>query len=147
MKNQPAGFTLIELMITVAIIAILAAIAYPSYREQIARGRRGDAQAALLSTAQWLERQYTITNAYNKKPDGSAINSAALPALNSRTAEAYALSFGNTTASAIPSDSAYSLRIVPQGAMSGDRCGTFTLDNTGAKAVSGVAGLGACWDR
>ena len=101
----------------------------------------------MLNAAQWLERQYTITNAYNKKPDGSTINDAALPALNSRTAEAYTLLFGNANASTTPSDSAYSIRMVPKGSMSDDRCGTFALDNTGAKTVSGTAGVSACWDR
>jgi len=150
MKHQHAGFTLIELMITVAIVSILAAIAYPSYAEQVARSRRGDAQAALLNAAQWMERQYTISNAYNKLPTGAAIDDLQLSLkvpLQPRTAEAYTLSFGTTTASTTPTDSAYSLRMVPKDSMSSDKCGTFALDNTGAKAVSGAAGVSACWDR
>ena len=52
------GFTLIELMITVAIIAILAAIALPSYKNYIVKSHRTEAQAAMLSLAQYLESKY-----------------------------------------------------------------------------------------
>lgn len=64
---QPAkqsGFTLIELMIVVAIIGIIAAIAYPSYLDQVKSTRRGDAQGALASFANAMERYYTQNNTY-----------------------------------------------------------------------------------
>jgi type IV pilus assembly protein PilE len=147
LKSTSLGFTLIEVMITVAIIGILAAVAYPSYAEQVARSRRGDAQAALLETAQWLERQYTVSNAYNKTGAGTTINNAALPSLRAKTAEMYTLSFGGVSAASTPTATDYSLRMVPIGSMANDRCGTFVLTNTSAKTVSGGAGVAACWDR
>ena len=58
------GFTLIELMITVAIIGILAAIAYPSYVEHIYRSRRAEAEATLMELAQWMERNYMVNLSY-----------------------------------------------------------------------------------
>ena len=142
---------MIELMITVAIVAILAAVAYPSYAEYVARGKRSDAQAALLETSQWLERQYTVSNAYNKKGDGTTIDDAALPPLKEKTADVYTLKFGDkntaANATATPSSAEYSLRMIPMGSMANDRCGTFTLSSTGGKDVSGSAGKSACWDR
>lgn len=62
MKSK--GFTLIELMVVVAVVAILASIAIPSYRDQIRSGRRGDAQAALMGLAQAMERDFTLKGTY-----------------------------------------------------------------------------------
>mgnify|MGYP003381922700 CR=1 FL=1 len=58
------GFTLIELMITVAVVGILAAIAYPAYTGHIAKGRRAECRAGLYMAMQQQERFYTQYNAY-----------------------------------------------------------------------------------
>ena len=73
-RDRIRGFTLIEVMITVSIIALLAMIAYPSYKESVARSRRVDAAAVLLENAQWIERHYTVSSAYNKKADGTTLS-------------------------------------------------------------------------
>ncbi len=143
MPTQPSradarGFTLIELMVVVAIVGILTALAYPSYVEQVARTKRGDAQAALLEAQQWLERQYTLNSAYHKNADGSTRASSDLPAIRAATAKYYALSFSGT-----PTASAYTLQMVPYGAMASDKCGTFTLTNAN---VQGAALSTGCWD-
>ena len=59
-----AGFTLVELMIVVAIVGILAAIAYPSYIESVRKGNRAEGRAALTSLLQQQERFFTQNNTY-----------------------------------------------------------------------------------
>lgn len=64
LRRRPRGFTLAELMVTVAIIAILSAFAYPSYQEFVLKGRRTEAKAALMGNMQLLERHYSQVNTY-----------------------------------------------------------------------------------
>jgi len=78
--NTQTGFTLIELMVTVAIVGILASIALPSYSRYINQANRSDAKAVLLENVQFLERNYTEANKYNKD---SAGNDISLPATTS----------------------------------------------------------------
>lgn len=73
-RRVARGFTLVELLIAVAIVAILAAIAYPSYRNQIERSRRADAQTVLMQAAQFMERIYTENGCYNPDDSCSAAN-------------------------------------------------------------------------
>jgi len=138
MSRQAYGFTLIELMITAAIIAILAAIAYPSYQETIARSRRSEAKAVLLEASQWIERQYTISNNYS----ANNLPTMYQEAPKDGSAKSYTISFSAS------SPTAFTLQAVPKNGMSGDKCGTFTLTNTGGKGLSGATATQAfCWER
>jgi type IV pilus assembly protein PilE len=141
------GFTLIETMIVAAIIAILAAIAYPGYQESVARSRRSDAKAVLLDNAQWIERQYTISNDYTKKGDGTALNSTALPtkeAPRDGGAKYYDIAF----AASSPTTGAFTLTATPKNGMTGDKCGTLMLSHTGGKSLSGATATQEfCWDK
>lgn len=136
------GFTLIELMITVAIVSVLSAIAYPSYQEYVRRGHRADARAGLLQAQQWLERAATATGSYP---------TAALPSTLTWSSDGnkrytIALAAGNTT-------TAYTLTATPKsGPQASDKCGTYTLSNAGlrgaASKTSDQAGYNTdCWGK
>ncbi|MFT3779546.1 MAG: type IV pilin protein [Ottowia sp.] len=129
------GFTLIEVMIVVAIIAILAAIALPAYSEYVKRGKRADAKAGLQAAAVWLERVSTSTGAY--LPSGSS-----LPAeLQSVQSNAYAISYSSADGTS------YTLTATAQGGQTSDKCGNFTLTNTGAQGVTGSLTAAECWSK
>lgn len=129
------GFTLIELMIVVVIVGILAAIAYPSYQNQVRKSRRADAKAALMETAQQLERCYTRFSDYadaNCEADVSYVSDD----------EFYTIS-----ASAM-SASAFTLSAAPRGDQVNDtECGTLSLTSTGIEGSSNDTTTDAndCW--
>lgn len=131
-RKSQDGFTLIELMIVVAIIGILAAIAYPSYTQYVLRTNRADAQALMLETSQFMERYFTSNNGTYKD---AAVISAVSPRGATGTNVRYNLDF-----SVAPSATAYTLRAIPQNAQTDDACKTLTLAHTGAQTP--VAG---CW--
>jgi type IV pilus assembly protein PilE len=132
------GFTLIELMITIAIIGILSAIAYPNYTEYIQRSNRAVAKAALLESQQFMERFYAANSRYSTDEAGTA--SPALPVrLQAVPAESPKY---NLTLSGLSTNS-YLLTATPVGT---DRCGNLTLSHTGAKGISEtVPTIAECW--
>ncbi|MFZ5486615.1 MAG: type IV pilin protein [Burkholderiaceae bacterium] len=94
-KASSRGFTLIELMIVVAVVAILAAIAYPSYRDSVLKGRRAEGRAALAELLQQEERYMTQNNCYLAFSTNSAgVATAAAPSPSTAC--------GGVTASSVP---------------------------------------------
>ena len=129
------GFTLIELMVTVAIVAILAAIAYPSFIEQIRKSRRADAKTGLNLAAQNIERDYTLNNSY-----ASAV-ATVLGASGVQSPERhYQITVNSSTATT------YTIDAAPQVPQNQDlACATFRLDNIGNKSVTGTRPATECW--
>lgn len=133
--GKTSGFSLIELMIAVAIVGILAAIAYPSYRQQVERGRRAEARTVLLEAAQFMQRYYGANDTYA---------GAVLPPALSRS-PANGTQLYSIVLAAGANRSTYTLQAVPQGVMSNDKCGTMSIDSSGRKTVTGTASVAECW--
>ena len=133
------GFTLIELMIVVAILGVLAAIALPSYQQSVRDGARAEAQSLLLQVAANQERFYSDNNAYSTNA-----NPLASPAVATITSEnglyqvAVAACAGGTIASCFVATA------TPQGTQAADSCTTMTITNTGLKGATGGS-VADCW--
>jgi type IV pilus assembly protein PilE len=138
MYKSSRGFTLIEIMIVIAIIAILTAIAVPSYSSYIQRGARAEAKSALLLAAQAIERFHTDNGTYVGA--SIAANMAQTP---SQGGAKYQIALVGT-----PTSSTFAVSATPVGSMTTDECGTFSIDQSGLKTAAG-ASTGAlytkCW--
>lgn len=142
-KTNQTGFTLIELMITVAVVGILAAIAYPNYTQYVQRANRAEARSMLLENAQFLERNYTTANRYDQTSAGATINSAALA--RTQSPENGTAKYNLTVAIGAAPAQTFTLSAAPTGSMAGDACGTLTLTNTGVQGAGGV--VADCWGK
>lgn len=132
--HNESGFTLIELMIVVAIIGVIAAIAYPSYLDNVRETRRTTAQADLMELAQWMERQYASDFSYQE--DGGD------PTLPFTESPRSGTSFYNISFNGSVATNSYSLQAVPTGDQINDDCGTLRLDQSGTKSSTSGSD---CW--
>ena len=142
MIGRQHGVTLMELMVVVAIVGVLAAIAYPSYRAQVRRSNRTEARVALEQTAGALEKCYTRYMVY----DDASTN---CPASNQFDAGAgFNTPRGFYRITGVVTGTTFALTAVPQGAQATDaQCMNFTLNETGVRGVSGSASAtpAQCW--
>ncbi|WP_428624775.1 type IV pilin protein [Sedimenticola sp.] len=156
MKVRISGFTLIELMIVVAIIGVLAAIAYPSYREQVRTTRRADATGALLGLAGVLERRYTANGDYcnaggagGADACGDGTNDTGTPSVYSATSpvDGGTAAYNLTISAMNGTGTTFTLQAAPTGPQVGDKCGNLTLTQDGTRGVTG-AGMTVddCWN-
>jgi type IV pilus assembly protein PilE len=133
MRRSNRGFTLIEIMIVIAIIGIVITIGYPSLTEYVKKGRRTEVAGLLSEQAQILERFYSKNNVYTGITGLSTGNDfyTITPTLTDQT---FLLTATRKTGTA----------------MATDKCGDFTLTNTGVRSmVNATAGLTTkdCWGR
>lgn len=130
MKKHSLGFTLVEVMIVVAIVGILAAIAYPSYTDHVCKSKRAEATAALMNAAQAMERFRANNFDYQlPTPDITDVYTATVPVDGG--AAYYNLAVVSTPAT-------YALTANAIGSMAGT--GNLTLTNTGLKTWNAVTG-------
>lgn len=136
MRSRKAdGFTLIELMMAIVIVAILAAIAYPSYTAQVRESRRAEGQGLLLDTAQALERCRALYGAYNS-PNCNVV--ATITGGNTVLSEE---GFYAVSANAGPDNRTFQLQAVPQ--LADPECETLRIDQFGNKCIN-LGGADKC---
>ena len=134
--HRHRGFSLLELVIAVAVVGILSSIALPSYKGYVDRARRAEARTAMLDAAQFMQRFYAANNRYD---------TASLPTEMRRSpaqgAQAYTIRIA-----AGATRTTYTLEAVPQGPMAGDKCGTLSVTGTGVRGRTGTGEtLERCW--
>lgn len=122
--QKNSGFTLVEIMIVVAIIGILSAVALPAYSEYVKESRRVDAQQYLLQLSGTLERNYTRLGEYPTEDS-----------ITPEQSDYYAFTYSRD------SDTAFTLSASPKGSQADDKCGELSLNQQGTT----VASLDTCW--
>jgi type IV pilus assembly protein PilE len=138
--KKQAGFTLIELMIAVAVVAILSAVALPSYNSYVLRTNRAAATSCMAELGQFMERVYVGNLRYDQN-NGSATTLPSLQCSTSLSAR-YTFAF----ASGSPTTTAYTLTAAPRGSQASDTaCGTLSLTQAGTKGISGSSTVASCW--
>lgn len=137
-NKKQHGMTLIELMIVVLVLAVIAAIATPSFLDQVRKARRSDAKQALMDVATRMEQYYQDNKGY---PVGGNMLDIGYDNNPYESPEGhYNISF-----SAGPTTTTYTAQAVPKGDQAKDKtCQTFRIDNTGQKTVT-KGNAKDCW--
>ncbi len=143
-NSYSKGFTLIELMIAVIIVAILAAIALPSYQSHMTKTRRATATACLMQYSQLMERYYSASFSFDVDIDGDASEEQAAETLPANQCSNDLSSYYNFSLEALAA-STYTLQAVPTSAMDDSACGTLKLNQAGTRTETGSSTAEYCW--
>jgi len=137
-----AGFSLLEVMVAMAILAVLASIALPTYAEYVARSRRFEARAGLLEAAHWLERWRTERGRYDDPANAGQPPTEFPWQQLPRAGEAY------YAVSAVATAATYRITATAVGAMASDVCRSLSIDETGVRGFTGPGSTEeVCWRR
>lgn len=135
-RRTRRGFTLVEVMIALVVVVLLSAVAFPTYQQQVAKGRRTDAKQSLVELSQKMERFYTERGTYV----GATLGTTGLYPLVT-SGGYYDLSITAQTVDG------FTVKASPRGAQVGDACASFLYNQLGEQLVSNDASLSAvkCW--
>lgn len=153
-KNKQKGFTLVELLIVLAIVGILTGISLPMYQNYTVKAQRADAKAALLELSVWMERQYTARSCYGTLDSSSncTANAPTLP-FNITPKSAYNPNITNNPSAVYDltvttTTTGFTLTATPNTTTKKQKdpvCGSLSLDNTGNKTETGTGSVAECW--
>ncbi|MGH8149471.1 MAG: type IV pilin protein [Steroidobacteraceae bacterium] len=148
--TRSAGFTLVELMIVVVIVAILAAVALPMYNQQIRESRRTEAKTAVLELASREEKYFSVANSYTTDPTQLGYSAAAGATFPQSTGEYYQITVevpdpGWAGPATSPS---YLITATPAAGspqLADTQCTSFSVTQTGVQSETGTLGSD-CWN-
>jgi len=144
-RRHVQGFTLIEIMIVVAILGILTAIALPSYTSYVARANRADARAQMLQAAQFMQRFYAANDRFDQDRATNTNTAGERVPANLKRSPADGTELYSLTVQATANS--YTITAVPLvgTSMSADACGSLTLTSSGVRGVTGSLPRDTCW--
>ena len=141
MKRQAKGFTLIEMLIVVAILGIISMVAIPSYQDYARKGKRAEGRISLLAAAQMQERYFTANNTYT-----TSLSAAGIPSYSGTQASSAAYTI-TVVAGAAGIATSFTAKATPVSNFSDPQCNILTYSQTGTKAMESATETdpSKCW--